>query len=374
MKLLLGPLPPPVTGQSLAFKELVNAAQRQHSHVECVDLKKSTFRQGLTSLNRVREVVRQIGEIRRALPRASVIYLTNVESVAGNIKDLVIYWSARRQLSSFVIHLHGGAGMRDIMAGRKGRWLAAMNRYFVSRMGGVIVLGDRLRPIYQGVVPDERLHAVVNFAPSDVFLPIEEVAAKYSAPMPINLLFLSNLLPGKGHVELIAGLRSMTPEQRNLFTVKIAGGFEDAAQEVQFLHSIQDLPNVTYQGVVAGEVKRKLLAEAHIFCLPTYYPYEGQPISILESYASGCCVVTTDHSGIFDIFADGANGRAVEKRSAMSVAAALLALAADTTAMTEIALRNAAYARQRFTVEDHTRQLLAILDSVSRTNNDNGSR
>lgn len=40
---------------------------------------------------------------------------------------------------------------------------------------------------------------------------------------------------------------------------------------------------VTYHGIVGGEAKRRLLKECYIFALPTRYPNEGQPISILEA-------------------------------------------------------------------------------------------
>ena len=54
------------------------------------------------------------------------------------------------------------------------------------------------------------------------------------------------------------------------------------------------------------------MAEAHVFCLPTTYPYEGQPISILEAYAAGAIVITTDIGGIPDIFVDKKNGFLIE--------------------------------------------------------------
>ena len=75
-------------------------------------------------------------------------------------------------------------------------------------------------------------------------------------------------------------------------------------------------------------MRRSLFAAAHVFCLPTYYPYEGQPLSILEAYASGCVVVTTNHSGIRDVFKPEENGYEVEKKSAESIAQVLTKIAA----------------------------------------------
>ena len=64
-----------------------------------------------------------------------------------------------------------------------------------------------------------------------------------------------------------------------------------------------------------GTQKKDLYSNAHIFCLPTYYPWEGQPFCILEAYAAGCVVITTNHSGISQVFKDGINGIEVEKKS-----------------------------------------------------------
>ena len=80
---------------------------------------------------------------------------------------------------------------------------------------------------------------------------------------------------------------------------------------------------------------------SQVFCLPTYYPYEGQPISILEAYATGCAVLTTNHGGIPDIFVENHNGYLVLPQDPDSVGSALLKALNDVKALREIAIRNA---------------------------------
>jgi glycosyltransferase involved in cell wall biosynthesis len=99
-----------------------------------------------------------------------------------------------------------------------------------------------------------------------------------------------------------------------------------------------------------------------VFCLPTYYPYEGQPISILEAYATGCVVVTTEHSGIPEVFTDGVNGFAVKPRSADSVRQALELIARDPRRLVEIAVANRNVAHERYRTGAYLSALTAILE------------
>ncbi len=56
-------------------------------------------------------------------------------------------------------------------------------------------------------------------------------------------------------------------------------------------------------------MKRESCAEGMLyFALPTRYPNEGQPISILEAMGNGMFIITTDHAGIPDITVGTENG------------------------------------------------------------------
>jgi glycosyltransferase involved in cell wall biosynthesis len=94
-----------------------------------------------------------------------------------------------------------------------------------------------------------------------------------------------------------------------------------------------------------------MIEEAQVFCLPSYYAYsEGQPVSILEAYASGCYVVTTNHGGISDIFKDKVNGSYVEKRSSEDLAKLMVQIinADDKTEYASIGFSNAKEANAKY--------------------------
>lgn len=360
--LFVGPLPDPVTGQSLACQVFLDEL-RHHHEVEVINLSKRDFAQGMDSLRRVREVLGIAWQVARRQARADVVYLTTAESMAGNLKDLVLLSLCGRRLSSVTVHLHGGAGMRELL--RPGRTvLRGLNRLLLHRLGAVVVLGGRQVDIFDGLVERDHIRIVPNFAQDELFLDEDAVRAKFRAQEPLRLLFLSNLLPGKGHEELVDAVRSLTPDLQGRVHLDIAGAFDGPAARDAFEKRIAGCPNITVHGVVRGAQKRALLQGAHLFCLPTYYPYEGQPISILEAYAAGCAVLTTDHSGIFDVFTPDVSGLVVEKRSSESIRRALTVALGNPAPLEAMALANRREAQEKYRTTRYNEQLLGVLQAL----------
>ena len=353
----IAPLPPPVTGQSLACGLLYEHLEAQGHQLSHVSMTKNTSGQGLA---RMREIGAALLGMRQKVKTADLIYFNVSESVAGNLKDLLIYLLNFGALDKTIIHLHGGAGMRLRFAD-KTSWTSRVNGFFLRRLRGVIILGERHRPTYAGLLPAEKIHSVPNFAQPFLFVDEEKVSANFANTTPLRLLYLSNFNPGKGHAELLDAFLSLPPERQAHYELNFAGGFESEEAKAAFLQKIADCPQIKYHGIVGGDLKQRLLHEAHVFFLPTYYPYEGQPISILEAYASGTVVVTTDHSGIFDTFADGKNGFAVEKRSVDSLRRVLEQLPDQTTRLAEIAQFNRREATEKYSTEQHLRNMERVL-------------
>ena len=292
------------------------------------------------------------------------LYLTISESLAGNLKDLLIYSICFRRLRHMVVHLLGGANMRRLMRGDR-PVLSRVNSFFLRRIGAVVVEGETQVEIFRGAVPRDRIHVVPNFAEDALFSSNERIDAKFRCTNPLRVLFLSNLLPGKGHEELVAAFLSLDAATQSSIEIDLAGGFETGDQETRFLVRLAGVHRVRYHGTVAGERKRGLFDRAHVFCLPTYYPYEGQPLSILEAYASGCAVITTDHSGIRDVFRDEVNGFEVAKRSVADLKRTLEKAVAQPESLSRMARANLQAALEKHRASDYQRALSKVIEDVA---------
>ena len=361
--LFIGPLPEPMTGQSLACQVFHDALSKV-SEVDVVNLNTAKLKSGFGSFGRALEVLVGVAKTFRLQGKSDIVYFTISESLAGNIKDIFTYIVCIRRLGRMIVHLHGGAGMRVLMRGRWGvlRWI---NSLFLRRVAAVIVLGQRHMDVFNGAAPTGSLHIVPNFSPDDLFVNESAIASKFEICTPLRIIFVSNLIPGKGHEELLAAFESLAPSLQDRIRIDFAGAFESENARESFLRAIKPHPQIAYRGVVKGDAKRRLFQGAHVFCLPTYYPYEGQPISILEAYAAGCAVITTDHSGIFDIFESERNGIAVAQRSPSSLADAIAYAVGNPDVLKRQAITNLAAASAHYTERTYNQRLLEIVGQVA---------
>jgi glycosyltransferase involved in cell wall biosynthesis len=363
MKILfIAPLPPPLTGHSLASKILLDGLVKHH-RVEVVDFKKNVLKQGLNSVNRILQILKILAEIWHKKKDADVIYLTISQSISGNIKDLITYAICLKTLSSMIIHLHGG-GIRRLIFDRY-RIFYHLNKFFLKRIGGAVVLGKSLISIFEGMIPQDKIYVVPYFAEDYLILDPKKIKKKFLNTNPLRILFLSNLIPGKGYEELIDAYMTLEDGLKKNIRIDFAGGFESENDKKKFLDRLKDTIEINYHGIVFGEKKKELFSNSHLFCLPTYYSYEGQPISILEAYASGCVVITTDHGGISDIFKNGINGFKVRKKSAISIMREIEQILKKPEQLLHMALSNREIVYNKYRTSTYCSSLLKIFENIA---------
>lgn len=311
-----------------------------------------------------------------AATRPGTVYLTVAQSAPGFLRDCVMIWLARLFGHRVVIHLHGGN--YDGFYAAQPRWLRALIRVTLRRTARILVLGERLRKMFDF---DPRLRSRVHVVPNG--LPVEYVPSSASKKLPtraeggpIRVLFLSNLIESKGYLELLTalyelherfGIRNVECDFCGTFLVspgedeQVTSAEQARALFEQRVDELGLMEQVTLRGSVAGEEKERVLRRAHFFVLSTRYRNEGQPVSIIEAMAHGNVVISTDFRAIPDMVRDGVTGRLVPVGDPSAIAEAIHELVREPSRYEEMSRAAREHFRRNFTRQAHLDRLLGFL-------------
>lgn len=361
--IIVGPFPDPIDGCSYANQVLLLSLRSRGLAVHALDTADRVIsgQHGRFSLKKVLSFsVAYLGLPRVA--RADVVYLTPGQTFFGLLKYAPFMVLAKLLRKPYVLHLHGnhlGAHYARLTGLKR-----VLFRLCVQGASAGIVLSESLRANFDGLLPASRVFVVENFAGDALFEP----PAHTKSVDRLHVLYLSNLMRDKGVLVLLEALQRL--KHRGVdFRARLAGQME-AGIEADIRRGLECLgESAEYLGPVRGEVKRRVLEDANVFVLPTHYPMEGQPISLLEGLATGNVIVTTCHAGIPDIVGPE-HGFLIPVRDVDALADALQRIADDlTNALARYSESNRAYARSRFTETAFANRVLAVLEHAAHKRN-----
>lgn len=306
--------PPPMHGLSKAVETLYNS----NLNVD-IDLH-GEFELEKVDITNNKNILKNLLKISRS--NADLFYFTISQTQGGNLRDLVIFKLLELQHKKCLIHLHGGY-YRQLVDNDMAGWQRKANYNAIKKLAGAIVLSESLKSIFEGIIDEDKIFVVENCVDDQYLLTDQEIEDKLSAlekKQVLHVLWLSNFIRSKGYLFVLEMAKDEkervdTGEEKR-FHFDFAGKFFEESEKEYFESYVKKNgleEYITYHGVVGGEEKRKLLKECYLFALPTRYPNEGQPISILEAMGNGMFILTTDHAGIPDIVEDGVNGIVIPK-------------------------------------------------------------
>ena len=306
--------PPPMHGLSKAVETLYN------SNLNSAIDPHGEFKFEKVDITNNKNFIKHLLKISHS--KADLFYFTISQTKGGNLRDLVIFKLLELQHKKCLIHLHGGY-YRQLVDNDMAGWQRKANYKAIKKLSGAIVLSNSLKKIFEGMIDDDKIFVVENCVDDQYLLTDQEIEEKLKAlesEKVLHVLWLSNFIRSKGYPFVLemakAEKERVDAGGEKRFHFDFAGKFFEDSEKDFFESCIKENgleEYVTYHGIVGGEQKRKLLKECYIFALPTRYPNEGQPISILEAMGNGMFIITTNHAGIPDIVEDGVNGTVMDK-------------------------------------------------------------
>jgi glycosyltransferase involved in cell wall biosynthesis len=314
--IFLGKLPPPYIGPAIACQMILNSKLKDEFRL--IHLDTSDHRDintlGKIDFGNIYHALRQYYLMLVLLIRYpdAMVYVPAGQTTVGYIRDAVFIIMAKIAGRKVITHLRGGNFLN--WYNKAPGYAQKIVRYVHPKVNAQIVLGNNLRPLFNWLLPESRIHVVPN-------------GGNYSIPAiqketgKVIILFLGNFIGTKGVLEVLYASQYLR-DLKEKIEFRFAGSWRDAATKTAFLQYKEEHPDlpVTIVGPVQGESKFELLAGSDIFVFPTYYPNEGHPWVIVEAMCAGLPVISTDHAAIRESVIDGVNGYLVPKKDAAAVA------------------------------------------------------
>jgi len=254
------------------------------------------------------------------------------------------------------------------------RGFRAFARAVLWRCEFVLCQGARWQRFFTAEfdLPGERCPIVENWTASSEYLAIADQRTGPGGDVR-SILFLGWLEQSKGVFELIAAAARLRADPSlPEFRLVLAGNGSAAPQVRTAVNDAGLGDRVVFAGWVAGEEKRRLLAGADIFALPSHA--EGLPNAMIEAMASGVPVVVTPVGSVPDVVEHGQNGLLVPVGDHVALSQALAELLRDDTRRAALGAAAHETARTRFAVERAADQLVALVHRAAESSRNAGER
>ena len=349
--ILLGPFSPPITGQSELFEALELSLNKKNIVTERINTAFSSFTRSRWMKRHARIFLPLfLGalSLRLLFLRKSTIYLTVANSWPGFLRDLLFISASRIRNHRLVAHCH--CGNYDEFLESNCQLRQKLIRATLNRLDCLIILSESFRSQFTFLNP----HSV----------PIRVVANGFSFPKtwhaftsptvrntfllsshgpvhrkPLRIIFLSNLIESKGYLQLLDAISLLRYQHQLEVTARFYGDFLITDKMSQydgpiharndFLQRVNDLSLksiVSLNPPVSGIDKVSALADADLFVLPTFYPNEAQPLSVIEAMACRCVVISTNYRGIPELLDHGKAGILIDTPSPEQIVAPIIQL------------------------------------------------
>ena len=349
-------LPPPVHGAAMVGQYIKDSGQiNSRFDTEFINLATAKSLEDIGSL-RLSKLTGFISLYRRVITslrrdRKDLVYITPNAKGISFFKEYLLVMKIKRMGVKVIAHYHN----KGVSTWQDNRLYDRMYRRFFKGLK-VILLSWNLYPDIEKYVSREDVFICPNGIPA---LPEGEACPKPAVP---HILFLSNLLPGKGPLVLLDALKILSGRGYK-YACDVVGG-ETHMMDRAFFEAETDSRGlsgvVVYHGRKYGEEKEAFLRAADIFVFPSRD--ECFPLVLLEAMQHSLPVVTTPVGGIPDIVVDGETGLLVDAADVAGLADSLARLLDDAAMREEMGRKGYERYRTSFTRDIWESRLVRIID------------
>ncbi|MEP7195896.1 MAG: glycosyltransferase family 4 protein [Saprospiraceae bacterium] len=353
--LFVGPYPPPVHGQSFAFKMAYDYYPEA----------KILLSQNLESKNRIQRIYLAIVCILKYLYfflryDISLVYLAGSRSALGSFKDIILFYLAHWKGIKIIDHIH---------AAHFNQFLDSLPRmirkYYVNaykKVNVFVCLLPEMIDEYKDFMHTSKIEVIENFY-DPLFDKEQEFEILNTDTIVIS--YFSNLIYSKGIFDLINAFTLVSKKYSNV-RLQIAGNFgSDSYMTADKVRSLLNEylisnPKIKFVGPQFRTEKLNFLRNSQIFVLPSFYSSEAFPISIIEAMRAGNAIVLTDHHYLASLIKDN-HGIIVRVGDIEEIAKSIEKLILNTDLLTSMRKSNREFAKDNYSLFKYFTKLNSLI-------------
>ncbi|MCO7124206.1 glycosyltransferase family 4 protein [Sporolactobacillus shoreicorticis] len=362
--IVVGPVPPPIHGESIAISQLIHSkAILEKYDVEVIDTGRGkNIRGGRFSIIKLCQDIRNFLVIAHKIKKShdAIVYLSLSQTKLGLLRDVMVIRLVRNRAGKVIAHLHGNHLKMIMMTINP--WMAKIVSNALRKIDSGIVLSQALSSNFMNL--PRKIDVVSNGIDQDMFssLIIKHARIKRRAAKTFHILYLSNLIQSKGFGDVILTAIELLKKKEDI-KLTLAGQIYDCHLFNQLFRKVTEYgfeSKITYIGIATGVEKKKILLEAHVMVLPTQYPIEGQPISIIEGMAAGLPIISTAQGAIPDMI-DG-SGIVVDQVDPEHLACAIKQLIDNRSLYERLSEHSRSSFLKKFTLDHYIDELISVFE------------
>ncbi len=355
--LLIGPFPPVIGGDTVSTLRLFRSRYWKGSHIEVVGINTSAgdrirLPDERLSAKDLSRAVRILFNAMVQIPRFDAVLLwanSRFVCTVGLVIILVsVFWRKPVIVKLFGtslverIHRFGTLWQRlTVFVLRATRFILPQTKAFADWL------------IKDLRLPPAQVRCFPNFIPDEAFH--EQYAKKRFTG---NCVFVGQIKKEKGVFDIIGAFK-----ERDELRCDFYGGIVNRDRD-SFLAEMAEAENLCYRGVIDPEEVCDVMGRYDAMLLPTYHGGEGYPSVILEAFAAGVPVVTTDWRSIPDIVENDVRGILVPIKSPQKILSALERLTSDQDLYDRVVANAFAYVRSHSEREIVGNKLIPWIEEI----------
>jgi phenylacetate-CoA ligase len=312
---LIGPLPPPAGGMANQTAQLAGLLRDAGAEVELVQVNPPWRPACAANLRGLRAMLRlppYLWRLWRAAGRAQLFHVMANSGWSWHLFAVPAIWIGRMRNVGVVVNYRGGEAPAFLARG------ARLVCFSLRRAHALIVPSEYLARVFDQYGISAQI--VPNIVNLERFYPATDRPAGAAIVVARHL---EPLYDNASALHALASLRKTQPQA----SMTICGEGPELLRLQKLAQALQLQDAVRFAGKQENQAMAGLYRQADIVLNPSLA--DNMPISVLEAWASGVPVVSTDVGGVPYLIRDDVDGLLVPAGDADTMARAMLAVITD---------------------------------------------